>query len=116
MKDGKRGKILASTFTTYADQTGGDVSGLVRTGQYLNDFFQSGALTCLICIASVRSTQPVWSCSSVSLSSTSPVFRNGRETLSSSSRPSPMKTSVRSSFPGPVRSVGQNIPPAPRPT
>ncbi|XP_078137877.1 NF-X1-type zinc finger protein NFXL1 [Centroberyx gerrardi] len=64
MKDGKRGKILASTFTTYTDQTGGDVSGLVRTGQYLNDFFQSGALTCLICIASVRRTQPVWSCSS----------------------------------------------------
>ncbi|XP_023272195.1 NF-X1-type zinc finger protein NFXL1 [Seriola lalandi dorsalis] len=63
-KDGKRGKILASTFTTYTDQTGGDATGLVRTGQYVSDLFQSGALTCLICIASVKRTQPVWSCSS----------------------------------------------------
>nr|XP_043877062.1 NF-X1-type zinc finger protein NFXL1 isoform X1 [Solea senegalensis]XP_043877063.1 NF-X1-type zinc finger protein NFXL1 isoform X1 [Solea senegalensis]XP_043877064.1 NF-X1-type zinc finger protein NFXL1 isoform X1 [Solea senegalensis]XP_043877065.1 NF-X1-type zinc finger protein NFXL1 isoform X1 [Solea senegalensis] len=63
-KDGKRGKILASTFTIYTDQTGGDVTGLVRTGQYVSDLFQSGALTCLICIASVKRTQPVWSCSS----------------------------------------------------
>ncbi|KAJ4918555.1 hypothetical protein JOQ06_000115, partial [Pogonophryne albipinna] len=59
--NGKRGKILASTFTTYTDQTGGDASALLRTGQYVNDLFQSGALTCLICIASVKR---VWSCSS----------------------------------------------------
>uniref|UniRef100_A0A671W7Z7 Nuclear transcription factor, X-box binding-like 1 n=1 Tax=Sparus aurata TaxID=8175 RepID=A0A671W7Z7_SPAAU len=63
-EDGKRGKILASTFTTYTNQTGGDVTGLVRTGQYVSDLFQSGALTCLICIASVKRTQAVWSCSS----------------------------------------------------
>ncbi|XP_033984204.1 LOW QUALITY PROTEIN: NF-X1-type zinc finger protein NFXL1 [Trematomus bernacchii] len=63
-KDGKRGKILASTFTTYTDQTGGDASALLRTGQYVNDLFQSGALTCLICIASVKRVQAVWSCSS----------------------------------------------------
>ncbi|XP_070785533.1 NF-X1-type zinc finger protein NFXL1 [Enoplosus armatus] len=63
-KDGKRGKILSSTFTTYTDQTGGDATGLVRTGQYVSDLFQSGALTCLICIASVKRTQAVWSCSS----------------------------------------------------
>ncbi|KAF3698302.1 NF-X1-type zinc finger protein NFXL1 Ovarian zinc finger protein [Channa argus] len=63
-KDGKRGKILASTFTTYTDQTGGDAAGLARTGQYVSDLFQSGALTCLICIASVKRTQPVWNCSS----------------------------------------------------
>ncbi|XP_010764364.1 NF-X1-type zinc finger protein NFXL1-like, partial [Notothenia coriiceps] len=56
-KDGKRGKILASTFTTYTDQTGGDASALLRTGQYVNDLFQSGALTCLICIASVKRVQ-----------------------------------------------------------
>ncbi|XP_042337807.1 NF-X1-type zinc finger protein NFXL1-like, partial [Plectropomus leopardus] len=56
-EDGKRGKILASTFTTYTDQTGGDASGLLRTGQYVSDLFQSGALTCLICIASVKRTQ-----------------------------------------------------------
>uniref|UniRef100_A0A3P8TRS1 Nuclear transcription factor, X-box binding like 1 n=1 Tax=Amphiprion percula TaxID=161767 RepID=A0A3P8TRS1_AMPPE len=63
-QDGKRGQILASTFTTYTNQTGGDATGLVRTGQYLSDLFQSGALTCLICIASVKRTQQVWSCCS----------------------------------------------------
>ncbi|GLD74190.1 NF-X1-type zinc finger protein NFXL1 [Lates japonicus] len=63
-KEGKTGKILESTFTTYTDQTGGDSTGLVRTGQYVSDLFQSGALTCLICIASVKRTQAVWSCSS----------------------------------------------------
>uniref|UniRef100_A0A3P8P1S0 RING-type domain-containing protein n=1 Tax=Astatotilapia calliptera TaxID=8154 RepID=A0A3P8P1S0_ASTCA len=63
-KEGKRGKILASAFTTYTDQTGGDATGLQRTGQYVSDLFQSGALTCLICIASVKRTQAVWSCSS----------------------------------------------------
>uniref|UniRef100_A0A669AZ31 Nuclear transcription factor, X-box binding-like 1 n=1 Tax=Oreochromis niloticus TaxID=8128 RepID=A0A669AZ31_ORENI len=63
-KEGKRGKILASTFTTYTNQTGGDATGLQRTGQYVSDLFQSGALTCLICIASVKRTQAVWSCSS----------------------------------------------------
>ncbi|MEQ2182953.1 hypothetical protein GOODEAATRI_027564 [Goodea atripinnis] len=52
--DRQRGKILESTFTSYTTQT-----GLLRTGQYLSDLFQSGALTCLICIASVKRTQPV---------------------------------------------------------
>ncbi|XP_023201832.1 NF-X1-type zinc finger protein NFXL1 isoform X2 [Xiphophorus maculatus] len=61
--DGQRGRILESTFTSYTSQTGGDASALTRTGQYLSDMFQSGALTCLICIASVKRTQPVWSCS-----------------------------------------------------
>uniref|UniRef100_A0A1A7XMV2 Nuclear transcription factor, X-box binding-like 1 n=1 Tax=Iconisemion striatum TaxID=60296 RepID=A0A1A7XMV2_9TELE len=61
--DTQRGRILESTFTSYTDQTGGDSSGLIRTGQYLTDLFQSGALTCLICIASVRRMQQVWSCS-----------------------------------------------------
>ncbi|KAK1803743.1 hypothetical protein P4O66_020762, partial [Electrophorus voltai] len=58
----KRGRILESTFTTYASQTGGDVSDLEHTRQYLNEAFQSGAVTCLICIASVKRTQAVWSC------------------------------------------------------
>uniref|UniRef100_A0A3Q2EC04 Nuclear transcription factor, X-box binding-like 1 n=1 Tax=Cyprinodon variegatus TaxID=28743 RepID=A0A3Q2EC04_CYPVA len=72
--DRQRGKVLESTFTSYTSQTdgrsrcpslcsGGDASGLHRTNQYLSDLFQSGALTCLICIASVRRTQQVWSCS-----------------------------------------------------
>lgn len=38
---------------------GGDATGLQRTGQYVSDLFQSGALTCLICIASVKRTQAV---------------------------------------------------------
>lgn len=38
---------------------GGDAAGLARTGQYVSDLFQSGALTCLICIASVKRTQAV---------------------------------------------------------
>uniref|UniRef100_A0A8B9J9T0 Nuclear transcription factor, X-box binding-like 1 n=1 Tax=Astyanax mexicanus TaxID=7994 RepID=A0A8B9J9T0_ASTMX len=59
---GKRGRILESTLTTYTNQTGGDVSELERTRQYLNEAFQSGAITCLICIASVKRTQAVWSC------------------------------------------------------
>ncbi|RVE60906.1 hypothetical protein OJAV_G00186070 [Oryzias javanicus] len=62
-KEGQRGRILASTFTTYTHQTGGDASALTRTGQYVSELFQSGAVTCLICIASVRRTQAVWSCS-----------------------------------------------------
>eukprot|EP00066_Takifugu_rubripes_P029143 XP_011618409.1 PREDICTED: NF-X1-type zinc finger protein NFXL1 [Takifugu rubripes] len=63
-KDKKRGKILESTFTSYTSQTAGDVTGLVRTGQFVCEMFQSAALTCLICIGSVRRTQAVWSCSS----------------------------------------------------
>ncbi|XP_018594135.2 NF-X1-type zinc finger protein NFXL1 [Scleropages formosus] len=60
---GKHGMILDSTFTTYTCQTGGDITDLERTRQYLNDAFQSGAVTCLICIASVKRNQAVWSCS-----------------------------------------------------
>ncbi|KAL2079385.1 hypothetical protein ACEWY4_025129 [Coilia grayii] len=59
---GKHGKILESTFTTYTRQTGGDMAELERTRQYLNEAFQSGAIACLICIASVKRTQAVWSC------------------------------------------------------
>uniref|UniRef100_A0A8C5DGY7 NF-X1-type zinc finger protein NFXL1-like n=1 Tax=Gouania willdenowi TaxID=441366 RepID=A0A8C5DGY7_GOUWI len=58
----KRGRVMESTFNSYTCQTG-DCSALMRTGEFLSDVFQSGALTCLICIASVRRTQPVWSCS-----------------------------------------------------
>uniref|UniRef100_A0A4W3I8K5 Nuclear transcription factor, X-box binding like 1 n=1 Tax=Callorhinchus milii TaxID=7868 RepID=A0A4W3I8K5_CALMI len=62
--EGQRGKIVASTFTTYTSHVGGDSSrDLERTKQYLNEAFQSGALTCLICIASVKRNQAIWSCS-----------------------------------------------------
>uniref|UniRef100_A0A6J0TA16 NF-X1-type zinc finger protein NFXL1 isoform X1 n=1 Tax=Pogona vitticeps TaxID=103695 RepID=A0A6J0TA16_9SAUR len=60
--EGKHGKILDKTFVTYTKQTGGDASELERTRQYLNDAFQSGAMTCLICIASVKRNQAIWSC------------------------------------------------------
>lgn len=40
-------------------RSGGDASALTRTGQYVSELFQSGAVTCLICIASVRRTQAV---------------------------------------------------------
>ncbi|XP_066488135.1 NF-X1-type zinc finger protein NFXL1 [Tiliqua scincoides] len=61
--EGKHGKILAKTFTTYTNQTDGDASELERTRQYMNEAFQSGAMTCLICIASIKRNQAVWSCS-----------------------------------------------------
>eukprot|EP00079_Xenopus_tropicalis_P028320 XP_012823254.1 PREDICTED: NF-X1-type zinc finger protein NFXL1 isoform X1 [Xenopus tropicalis] len=61
--EGKQKKILALTFTSYTSQTDGDLSELARTQQYLNEAFQSGAVTCLICIASVKRNQAVWSCS-----------------------------------------------------
>nr|XP_060634470.1 NF-X1-type zinc finger protein NFXL1 [Anolis sagrei ordinatus] len=60
--EGKHGRILEKTFTTYTVQTGGDASELERTRQYMNDAFQSGAMTCLICIASIKRNQAVWSC------------------------------------------------------
>lgn len=43
-------KLLASVLTGY----GGDQSALSRTQQCLETMFQSGAATCLICIASIR--------------------------------------------------------------
>ncbi|XP_077597775.1 NF-X1-type zinc finger protein NFXL1 [Stigmatopora nigra] len=58
----KDDRVLKSTFTAYANHTGGDVTGLERTSQYVSELLQSGALTCLICIASVKRTQAVWSC------------------------------------------------------
>lgn len=43
-------ELLASVLTGY----GGDQSALVRTQHCLETMFQSGAATCLICIASIR--------------------------------------------------------------
>ncbi|XP_075423057.1 NF-X1-type zinc finger protein NFXL1 [Ascaphus truei] len=60
--DGKQSKIVSLTFTTYTNQTDGDASELERTRQYVNEAFQAGAVTCLICIASVKRNQAVWSC------------------------------------------------------
>ncbi|KAF3825226.1 hypothetical protein GH733_005860, partial [Mirounga leonina] len=41
----------------------GDMRELERTRQYVHEAFQAGAMTCLICIASVKRNQAVWSCS-----------------------------------------------------
>ncbi|KAG1960505.1 NF-X1-type zinc finger protein NFXL1 [Pimephales promelas] len=61
--DGKRGRILQSAMSPYTSHTGDtDVRLLEQTRHYLHDVCQSGGVTCLICIASVRRTQPVWSC------------------------------------------------------
>lgn len=51
--------LLACKLSACVCPSGGDSSGLLRTGQYVSELFQSGALTCLICIASVRRTQAV---------------------------------------------------------
>uniref|UniRef100_A0A8C1R2L8 Nuclear transcription factor, X-box binding-like 1 n=1 Tax=Cyprinus carpio TaxID=7962 RepID=A0A8C1R2L8_CYPCA len=60
---GKRGKILQSALSPYSSHTGDtDVRLLEKTRHYLHEVCQSGGVTCLICIASVRRTQPVWSC------------------------------------------------------
>uniref|UniRef100_A0A8K9UTS7 Nuclear transcription factor, X-box binding-like 1 n=1 Tax=Oncorhynchus mykiss TaxID=8022 RepID=A0A8K9UTS7_ONCMY len=55
--EGKDDPLISLLFSS-----GGDVTDLERTRQYLSDAFQSGAITCLICIASVKRTQAVWSC------------------------------------------------------
>ncbi|RXN08498.1 NF-X1-type zinc finger NFXL1 [Labeo rohita] len=60
---GKRGKILQSALSPYTSHTDdADVRLLEKTRHYLHEVCQSGGVTCLICIASVRRTQAVWSC------------------------------------------------------
>lgn len=49
-------ELLASVLTGY----GGDPSALNRTQQCLETMFQSGAATCLICIATIRRVDHVW--------------------------------------------------------
>ncbi|XP_058618505.1 NF-X1-type zinc finger protein NFXL1 isoform X2 [Onychostoma macrolepis] len=60
---GKRGKILQSALSPYSVHSGDvDIRLLEKTRHYLHEVCQSGGVTCLICIASVRRTQAVWSC------------------------------------------------------
>ena len=40
----------------------GDVQELERTKQYVNEAFQAGAMTCLICIGSVKRNHAVSFC------------------------------------------------------
>lgn len=54
--------IVGSVLQTYAAM-GGASSDLGRTQHFLEEVFQSGAATCLICIGSVKRVDPVWNCS-----------------------------------------------------
>nr|CAD7597142.1 unnamed protein product [Timema genevievae] len=53
--------ILGSVLKSYS-QLGGKSEDLGRTQRFLEDAFQSGAATCLICIASVKRNDAIWSC------------------------------------------------------
>ncbi|KAF4517853.1 hypothetical protein B566_EDAN011778 [Ephemera danica] len=53
--------ILGSVLQSYTKSAGGLVD-LGRTQQFLEDAFQSGAATCLICISSVKRADAIWSC------------------------------------------------------
>uniref|UniRef100_A0A1B6MK23 PHD-type domain-containing protein n=1 Tax=Graphocephala atropunctata TaxID=36148 RepID=A0A1B6MK23_9HEMI len=53
--------ILGSVLKSYAS-LGGTNEDLGRTQNYLEDAFQSGAAICLICIATVKRNDSIWSC------------------------------------------------------
>ncbi|XP_049812218.1 NF-X1-type zinc finger protein NFXL1 [Schistocerca nitens] len=53
--------ILESVLKSYS-QLGGRSDELGRTQRFLEEVFQSGAATCLICIASVKRNDAIWSC------------------------------------------------------
>ncbi|XP_054277093.1 NF-X1-type zinc finger protein NFXL1-like [Macrosteles quadrilineatus] len=53
--------ILGSVLKSYAS-LGGTNEDLGRTQNFLEDAFQSGAAICLVCIATVRRNDSIWSC------------------------------------------------------
>lgn len=53
--------ILGSVLQLYS-QVGGRSEDLGRTQRFLEDAFQSGAASCLICIGSVKRNDAIWSC------------------------------------------------------
>lgn len=53
--------ILGSVLQGYS-QVGGRSEDLGRTQRFLEDAFQSGAASCLICIGSVKRNDPIWNC------------------------------------------------------
>ncbi|XP_037044387.1 NF-X1-type zinc finger protein NFXL1 [Bradysia coprophila] len=57
-EDLETGSMLESVFKNYA----GDNAELQRTQDFLENVFQSGSATCLICIATVKRTEAIWSC------------------------------------------------------
>lgn len=50
--------IFSSVFKGYS----GDSKDLQKTQHFLENAFQTGAATCLICIATVKRSEPIWSC------------------------------------------------------
>ncbi|XP_021938982.1 NF-X1-type zinc finger protein NFXL1 isoform X3 [Zootermopsis nevadensis] len=53
--------ILGSVLQLYS-QIGGKIEDLGRTQRFLEDAFQSGAASCLICIGSVKRNDAIWNC------------------------------------------------------
>ncbi|XP_075230227.1 NF-X1-type zinc finger protein NFXL1 [Lycorma delicatula] len=53
--------ILGSVLKSYS-HFGGETYDLGRTQKFLEDAFQSGAAICLICIATVKRPDAIWSC------------------------------------------------------
>jgi len=52
--------IISTVFGGYGQKDGSEIS---RTAQVLKDSLRSGAAVCLICIASVKKSEALWSCS-----------------------------------------------------
>ncbi|TRY60282.1 hypothetical protein DNTS_009655 [Danionella cerebrum] len=60
---GKKMKVLRSALSPYTTHTGSSVVDLLdQSAHFLKEVCESGGVTCLICISTVRRTQPVWSC------------------------------------------------------
>ncbi|KAI5730688.1 hypothetical protein M8J76_016428 [Diaphorina citri] len=53
--------IMGKLLDSYR-KTGGEHQNLGKTHKYLNDAFSSGSAVCLICIASIRRSDAIWSC------------------------------------------------------
>lgn len=53
--------IMGKVLNSYK-KTGGDNEHLGKTSKYLNDAFNSDSAVCLICIASIRRSDAIWSC------------------------------------------------------
>ncbi|XP_071446670.1 NF-X1-type zinc finger protein NFXL1 [Hetaerina americana] len=60
-EDNNCGKILDSVLQSYAS-LGGFSADLGRTRLFLEEVFQSGSATCLICISNVGKNDAIWSC------------------------------------------------------
>nr|XP_032829270.1 NF-X1-type zinc finger protein NFXL1 [Petromyzon marinus] len=63
VKEAQSNTILDSALRQYTGQAGTEGAVVLeRTRQLLEECLQSGALSCLVCISSVKRTHAVWSC------------------------------------------------------